>query len=900
MSATSSLQGSPGGRRKTEGMNDRELEPRRPEERPGWGSAEDARRLALRVVVLYAAVASAWIVCADLIVNAVVRADRRGIVQAAKGSAFVIGSGVLLYVVVRVLAGQRARAHEAELQERRNLERSEHRYRHLVEMLPGVVYRNEIDADDATVTRCVYISPQIHELLGYTPQEWIDDPDLWIRVIHPDDRAAALAENERAVDTGNVTFEYRAIHRDGSTVWIHDEGVLVHGGEQYPGYWQGVMVDTTAQRIADAGLHELAESLRGVFAAAPVAIIVLEPDGRVRQWNPAAERMFGWTAEEVVGRDMPNVPEDDRVDQEDFRARGMAGEGLAGVGQRRMRKDGSTIDVEIWTAPLRDADGHVTGLMRVLEDVTDRKRVQDELRLRSEMLENVNDAVIAMKEDRTILYWNRGAERLYGWTADEVLGRSAHEILRIGADQEHIERIRESFRESGLWRGVELHQIRDGSLIPVEAFSVRRTRPDGPPYILTVNRDVREQRAAEAILEQRAKQQAAIAGLGLFALERIELQALLDRAAELIAETLDLPITAILQFEPDGGSLLIQAGVGWRPGTVGNGRVGIGPSSFAGFALSQGASVISDDVVADPRFEVPERLRDHGVVCGATAVINGLDAPYGVMQALSREPHPFSQDDIRFLEGVASIVGLAIERDRIAREHTRLRDELAERAVQLQRLADERQQMLRRVVGAQEDERDRVSLELHDGLGQLLTSISLFATDLEHEVPPSARPRVARVNDLVKRAIADSRELVWSLRPPELDRLGLVPSLRRLAEEVSTPQVTVDLHERIGDLRLGPEAEAVVYRVVQEAVHNAQKHAGASAISILLRRRNGVVSTIVEDDGSGFDPRTVAEGRGLGLIGMRERAELVDGEVVVESTPGAGTTVRLEVPVAPS
>ena len=89
----------------------------------------------------------------------------------------------------------------------------------------------------------------------------------------------------------------------------------------------------------------------------------------------------------------------------------------------------------------------------------------------------------------------------------------------------------------------------------------------------------------------------------------------------------------------------------------------------------------------------------------------------------------------------------------------------------------------------------------------------------------------------------------------------------------------------------------MVYRVVQEAVHNAQKHAGATAISILLQRHDGRITTLVEDDGCGFDPSAIPAGRGLGLIGMRERAELVEGSLVVESAVHAGTRVRLMVPV---
>jgi two-component system sensor histidine kinase DegS len=266
------------------------------------------------------------------------------------------------------------------------------------------------------------------------------------------------------------------------------------------------------------------------------------------------------------------------------------------------------------------------------------------------------------------------------------------------------------------------------------------------------------------------------------------------------------------------------------------------------------------------------------------------DGQVGTLTLSSRTSGAFDDEALDIAREVGSELAIAIAQ-------MRLRQALADRAEELGRLAEERQQMLHRIVRAQEEERERVALELHDGLGQILTSISLFASDLAEEVGEEARPRAQRVNELIRRAIVDSRQLVWSLRPPELERLGLVPALRRLADETSATDLTVDLHEQIGDVRLPPESEAVVYRVVQEAVHNAQKHAGASAISILLQRSNGRLTTLVEDNGCGFDPAAIPPGRGLGLIGMRERAELVEGALVVESAVHSGTRVRLVVPV---
>jgi hypothetical protein len=121
-------------------------------------------------------------------------------------------------------------------------------------------------------------------------------------------------------------MEYRVLHRDGAVVWIHDEAVRIDDDDGRPLYWQGVMLDITAQRMADAAVHGLAESLRGIFAASPLPITVLNRDATVRHWNPSAERLFGWTEAEVVGRALPQVPADASPAFDELLARATAGE----------------------------------------------------------------------------------------------------------------------------------------------------------------------------------------------------------------------------------------------------------------------------------------------------------------------------------------------------------------------------------------------------------------------------------------------------------------------------------------------------------------------------------------------------------------------------------------------
>ncbi|HYG73344.1 MAG TPA: PAS domain S-box protein [Actinomycetota bacterium] len=793
-----------------------------------------------------------------------------------------------------------------EARRERALERSEARYRHLVELTPGVVYRNEISATDPTHTRCVYMSPTVEEFLGYTPQDFYDDPDLWIDIVHPADRASVLEINEAADLTGSATFEYRAHHKDGSLVWVHDEGVLIPGDGDHPGYWQGIMVDITAQRVADAGIHELAESLRSVFAAVPVAIAVLDVDSTVRHWNPAAERIFGWRSDEVLGRPYPAVGDEDWAQHLELRDRVLAGESLSGVPLQRRRKDGTTIDVELSTSALRGPDGSVDGIVSVFDDVTERRRVEAALEaaeVRYRGLVEQGPGVVYLHDTShapaSFTYVSPQVEEYLGypaaaWTEDprfwiHVVHPDDREGL-IRADTEAI--------ESGVDLDIEYRMVHaDGSTRWVhDHATVIRDHTGTPLFRQGLIVDVTQRHEAEEQRRLAVERQLRLA-------TRLELLHVIDREVraantveQICAATLDRLRALVPADFASVGVFERRAGLLGFPATFDRDGAAI-PEPRPSVPDDETLAMLREEIlrldgrsVLDPDSPDVAGVRQRGLRSVRAFAMWAGDRHVGALIIGAREPDAFNEEHDDIGREVATLLGIAINQ-------RQLRDELAERAHESERLADERQQMLRRIVTTQEAERERVALELHDGLGQILTSISLFASDLEDEVPVGAQPRAHRVNELARRAIADSRRLVWSLRPPELERLGLVPALRRLAADTTNGELTVDVHEEIGDLRLGQEKEAVVYRVVQEAVNNALKHAGATAISILLRRRDHVVSTIVEDNGHGFSLEHLPAGTGLGLIGMRERAELVDGELIVESGADAGTRVRLEVPV---
>jgi PAS domain S-box-containing protein len=398
---------------------------------------------------------------------------------------------------------ERARTEEA-------LRVSQERYRELLERQPAVVYV----AEPGPEGRWTYVSPQIERLLGFTPEEWVADPGMWERQVHPEDRERVVAGEEalarvgegppRAGELPALAAEYRMLARDGREVWVRDEAFLVRDDDRM--MMRGLLLDITDRVRAESALRDTNQALNALIDSSPMAIVALDQQRRVTRWNAAAESIFGWTAEDVLGKPYPVVSAEGEEEHFSIFDRLMGGEVLQSEEVVRLRKDGSMVHLLLSAAALRDERGEVTGAMGVLADVTDRKAAEA---LAGSVVRSSLDPIVVMDHRGNIVDFNPAAEATFGYTRESIVGRPVADLMPAntrGAHRAGLARYMATGEQRILGRRIEVTAIRaDGSEFPAE-LTVTGVEGKKPPLFTASMRDITERvRAEEEIRENLAR-----------------------------------------------------------------------------------------------------------------------------------------------------------------------------------------------------------------------------------------------------------------------------------------------------------------------------------------------------------------------------------------------------------
>jgi PAS domain S-box-containing protein len=503
--------------------------------------------------------------------------------------------------------------------------------------------------------------------------------------------------------------------------------------------------------------------------------------------------------------------------------------------------------------------------------------LQSEGRYRTVVKQAAEGIFVVDIDTKLILEANVAYRNLLGYTAQDMLGLGLTLYDVVAHDRESIDLyVRQILEERIHFIGERRHRRKDGSLVDVEVSSSVISYGGGEALCVIVHDITERKRSAERL------QRSLDALLGLYeagqilssSLEREEIG---SRLLEIASRVSNLT-AAVISIPDENGELIIWRSSGleelWR-------QIRYSPEAVA-----------ARQKVLETRKYQAVRLRPGDA---DESQLVSLNLPLLVRGRLIGVLEAYGPEALMERQYEETLISLA-NQGASALENARLYAELAERENRLQDL-------IRKLITAQEEERRKVSYEVHDGLAQTAAGAHQLLQAFARQHPPTSEKGsldLARVLQLVQQTVGEARYVIADLRPTALDDFGLAAAVRLQVEKISSEGSQVDYEEALGDERLPPEVETALFRVAQEALTNVHKHAPSARVRITLRRLNDTVRLQVRDWGPGFNPEKITDGGGpgerLGLSSMRERVALLGGHLEVHSKPGEGTEVVAEIP----
>jgi PAS domain S-box-containing protein len=598
--------------------------------------------------------------------------------------------------------------------------------------------------------------------------------------------------------------------------------------------------------------------LAAIVESSEDAIIGKTLEGIVTSWNEGARRLFGYTAEEMLGQPVSRIIPIERSEEEtQILARLRRSERVEHYETVRRHKDGRLVDVFLTISPIRDGSGRIIGASKIARDITEQKKAEAASRQAHERLQEqaalLELAPVLVRDiDSRIVLWTKGAERLYGFSKAEALGRVSHELFQTEF-AEGKANVDERLRRDGQWEGELVHRKRDGKQLVVASQQIVYCDSAGRPlHILEVNADITERKSAEQGLRE---SQARFAGI------------------------IDSAMDAIISIDEAQRVVLFN--------TAAERMFGCAAAEVLGHPLD--------------RF-IPARLRAahraHVRAFGATGATNRAMGHLNHRTALRADGQEFpieasiSQTEVGGAKLFTVILRDITERKAAIEALSRSEEQLRALAARLQQ--------------AREDEALRIARELHDQLGRCLTAIKMDVAGIERGLTGGMAEgrfealieRRTRMSETLDETVHTVRRISAELRPGVLDDLGLAAAIEWQARDFQARSgVSCVLRLPENDLQLSRDRATALFRIFQESLTNVARHAQATKLWVNLSEEEGAVVLEVEDDGVGISAERLAERPSLGLSGMRERAAVFGGEIEFAGAPGQGTAVVARMPV---
>ena len=748
--------------------------------------------------------------------------------------------------------------------------------------------------------RYLLVNHAFERRVGLTAAQIIGKTDVGI---FPASQAAFFQVNDREVIQSGRLMEFEEVARyaDGDHVSIVIKFPL-RNAERSIYAVCGIVTDITDRKQAEQCLadlnatleqqvvqrtRELVESrqqLQAILDGTSDAVFVKDPEGRYLLANSATGRFVGKRQDEVIGRDDRSIflPADAQAVMEGDR-KVMTGGGTMTYEDVVTTADGVRRTFLSTKGPLFDGQGRVTGLFGICRDITERKQAEEQLR---ESEERLNQAIHLAKigifdhDHRTeTLYWSPTIREIYGVPTDEPASLDGYIQLVHPDDRDAIvAAVRRAHDPAGegLYRVEHRLARRDGTVRWVSLQSRTNFDGEGPTR--------KPVRTMGAMIDMTERKQAEEALLQLN--ETLE-QRVAERTDALLAsevfnrEVLDSLSAHVAVLDASG--VIIAVNRVWEQAALRN-----DPSGLA--QVSLGANYLEVCERAADTSSEARRILDgiSDVLVGRIPVFESeyLCAWSGHQQWFSMRVTPLSDRG-----------GCVITHEDVT-DRKRADAALLDSYHRLQVLS-------REVQVAKEQERSRLSRELHDEFGQVLSGLKLelttVATSLSTGHAATATcMKVKKAIGMVDRLFVSLREMVSALRSSILDELGLVPALETFVAEVQE-QSSLQLDFVTGSIdshpRWGVEVEGALFRITQELLTNVLRHAQATTATVTLGSEGGQIVLTVRDNGRGFNMHQARTKSRFGLRGVQERAELLGGTMTIDSMRKVGTTVTVRIPI---
>jgi PAS domain S-box-containing protein len=749
---------------------------------------------------------------------------------------------------------------------------AEARYRSIFENATEGIFRSTPEG------RVLIANPALARMFGYpSPQEMMSSvADIGRQVYVSSEKRAEMKRLllERLTIQG---FEEENYRKDGSIIWVSLNAHAVYDASGAVQYFEGTIQDITQRKRAEARAATLAHAVESTTEM----ICITDIENRFTFVNRAFLWAYGYTLEEILGKTpdilySPNNPPElrSRVLQQ-TRLEGWRGEVL------NRRKDGTEFPIFLSTSQIVHPDGRVIGLMGVAQDITERKWAERllqtqrdfgtylsssiglnatavqllEIALQNEGIDSGGVFLVNPDTGALDLIAHRGFSADFGKRAAHFAANPVPE-RSTGMDQAN------SHQPDGPLTGI-VRQLKRENLRAMDVLPVQHNGE--VVAVLSVGSHVHEEIPAKScrVLEVIATQAAG-------AIARIRTEKSLRANRQLLEKTLHSLRSAVLVVH--AGTLVIEE---------------CNPATTQIFGYTRDELVGQTTAFLHANETMAEQFASH--LHSAVEKEGFLSEFEFKMKRKDGAVFPTEHSMMPIRNEVGRLVSwVSVVRD--ITEHKRVEEEL--------------RQLPWRIIEAQETERLRVAREMHDGVNQVIASVKMRLHKVESQgatLNPAARETLARCDKLLVRALEENRRIAYNLRPSDLDELGLAAACRNFCKELQArTNLTVKCSIAPPGQRLPPAVELNLFRIVQEALTNVEKHARARTVRLRLSFQSDSVVLRIQDDGRGFAPQRsrVRRGkwRGIGLTNMRERALSLGGFCEVRSTPKKGTIISVRIP----